>query len=346
MSVAAPIAIDGVGMITSLGVDAAQTTGSLRSRLQRFAELAFVDDAGDECTIITADRQPLVAGAVAIPFSEARGPERILVMGGLALAEAARTKANEAAPLVLCVPEPPVVSLPFSDLARSVAERADVKIDFESSKAFAEGRASLAPAIIYVRKLFASGKVSHCYLGATDSLLLESRIYKLMDARRINFSANPNGFVPGEGAAFLRLSPKGNAQSLALIRGVGWAKESDTGKPSIGTAASTAIRLALADAGITAANLGLLVHDIAGERQLFKEWSLAIARMRVPPAHTLDEWSPALYLGEIGAAIGPVSVGALAFLMGKGIFCESGAMHLDFGDAGGRSAVILSRARR
>jgi 3-oxoacyl-[acyl-carrier-protein] synthase I len=330
-----PLAVNSVGAFTSVGTNARQTMSSLRTWLSLPQEMPFVGNDGE----------PIVAMPTPLHLEGVMGPERLLTMALFALDECACGREEEAAPLLLCAPEPAELTLHWERFLAELTFHAVGRIDERQSEVFPTGRAAVAAALARAQEIVGSGRAPACYVGAVDSLVDGDRLERLRLKGRIRDEATA-GFTPGEGAVFLRVSGTVDASTLAIISGIGVAHEEATRtseKTNTGVALAKSMRDALAQSGMAMGDVGFFAHDASGERFGFNEVGFALARMR---PKKMVKWTPTLSVGEIGAAIGPLAVGYLAFLL-----CEGGApgpvtMFVTASDGPSRGTIIVSQLPR
>jgi 3-oxoacyl-[acyl-carrier-protein] synthase-1 len=190
-----------------------------------------------------------------------------------------------------------------------------------------------------------AGQIKYAIVGGVDSYLFKEWLDPLDETYRLKSTRNLDGFCPGEAAAFFLIE----AESQARQRGrVPWATLAGLRKghrngsfagQDTGEALVAAIGPLLSDRGRSP----LLVGDLNGERNRFKEWAFALARLgeRLPPPAVLEH--PALVLGDVGAATAPVLIAlAVQFLHTKYrehdralVWCAA--------EDGGRRALLLHR---
>lgn len=329
------LAIDAAGAFTSVGLDMAQTATSLRTRLQRFAEL---DVEGP-------DREPVIGAATPFPLGEVRGLDRLVALGAPALRECLAVDARQPAPIFLAAPEA-LAPGDAAALLRALADAAGLAWDPAASRAVPGGRAGAVAALALADAALARGS-RECYVGGVDSLVDDDALLRAIDAGLVKHTENPNGYIPGEAAAFVRVTLRPTADTLAVVRGVAVASEPvarSTGRPSSGVGLARAMRDALAAAGAQGRDIAWLVHDSAGERYDFKELALSVARLPLVPQQTFMTWDAATSVGEVGAAAGALALAWVAFAMGKGIVPGPGAMVVGRSPEGQRAAAFLSRA--
>lgn len=338
-----PLAIQALGVFTSAGVRAATAFGSARLGLKFFEELPWNDAAG----------VPIVGGRTGLDLGEIAGDDRLATMAVHALREcasaptsAARLAGEPPAPLLLCLPaydsgQPP---LPTAELLSVVAAEAGAPINLPASRAFASGRAAVFEALNEAARMLADRATPAVYLGGVDSLVDAGTLDRWLRAGRLKTS-NTEGFIPGEGAAFLRLVRHGEPGALATVAGIGRARETHAraaGQPNIGAGLANAARAALASAGLPAGEVGAIIHD-SGDRVSFREVSLAIARLRPrsepPPLIT----TAAACAGELGAAYGPFAVGLAAFFLAHGVTHGAATLVLGSSEDTDRGAALVTQ---
>lgn len=330
-----PLAVDSVGAFTSVGTNARQTMSSLRTRLSLPGETHFVGNDGE----------PIVAMPTPLQLDGVIGPERLLTMALFALEECARGREAEAVPLLLCVPEPTELALPWDRLLAALAVHATGRIDERQSQVIPAGRAAIATALRRAQEIVRSGRAPACYVGAVDSLVHGERLERLRVAGRIREEATA-GFTPGEGAIFLRVSGMTDASALAIISGIGVAYEEATrtsDKTNTGVALARSMKDALTQSGMAMSDVGFFAHDVSGERFGFNELGFAVARMR---PKKMVKWTPTLSVGEIGAAVGPLAIGYLAFLLRSGGAPGPVTMFVTASDGPLRGTVVVERLPR
>ena len=72
---------------------------------------------------------------------------------------------------------------------------------------------------------------------------------------------------------------------------------------------TSAYRAALDETGIAINRVGYRIADLIGEQYWFKQTALANIRLLRAPIEFQDLWSPAEFLGNVGAAVVPLMIG-------------------------------------
>jgi 3-oxoacyl-[acyl-carrier-protein] synthase-1 len=302
-----PLVVTGIGMFTSVGVNAAQTCTSIRADLSRFTELSLVDTTGEK----------IVGAPVAHIRADLVGLAKIMAMAVPAISECLRdSKTNNTArtALLLCTPERerPQVRHDIADiLSATLQKQMELSFNDKYSKVFRGGHAALVSALAYARMVLNDRSITNCVIGGADSLLQQRILHGLQEIGRLKTESNPYGFIPGEGACFVsvqRLDATQDAsrRRYAYIVGLG-AVTADEHRNSahLAMALSQSIRLGFSDAGLSASRVDFRMCDLNGERRRFLESSISHIRVfdtykaHLPVFHPLD------CVGEIGSAAGP-----------------------------------------
>jgi 3-oxoacyl-[acyl-carrier-protein] synthase-1 len=328
------IPITGVGAVSPVGLSAPTTAAALRAGIARLGPLmsTLVDAEAGTVAPAVCGRAPLewLAGGPATEewpgyerFGQELpppdhlvvedGPQRLARLAAPAAVEAWRRAglpaSHHAAAFGLFVG--------FGE--RETAEDQAVVIGAirqacdgwtpRAQKGFALGRASALHALHHACREIRAGRLTGALVGGVDSLIRPSVYATLEAADAIKNDENPQGILPGEGAAFLVLdaSAKPN-RACACLAGIGVAEEptSRTGKPNQAEGLSAALRAARnGTAGLAAHPLSIC--DLNGDRYRAIEWGFARARALSDLGFadggpgTGETWHPADCLGDTGA---------------------------------------------
>jgi len=228
-------------------------------------------------------------------------------------------------PIVLVV-APPDRPHRWADLDQQIAGDVAHKLGRplpRGSTLIPRGRTGIVPALEQAGALLDSREHKACIVAGVESFLRQSiGDHYMLTENRLLTAANSNGFTLGEaGAAVLVTRPDALRGELAIL-GMGQAHDPSgaggTDKhPSKGDGLTRAIRGALAGAGIEHSAIDLRISDANGEHWKFKEVAFATARLDRPrppnaPPHRfgfLDHWHPSEFIGDVGAALGPIMLG-------------------------------------
>jgi 3-oxoacyl-[acyl-carrier-protein] synthase-1 len=333
------VALLGAGMVSAVGLSAPEVAASVRAGASRFAESSILDSLPPLVMAEVPDDglarlSPAVRGCA--PGSR---DARLLRLAEPALREClAHLPAGAAPPpLVLALPETihPLGGARLLDGLHAQAGR----FDRERSEAFHRGRAGGMRAIARAADLLgadrpfvvAGGVDSHRDPGVLEALAMEGRL-------KTEYSRD--GFIPGEGAAFLLLARRGAADALAVLGGFAAAMEPGHpygDAPRRGDGLSAAFAASLASA---AAPVEEVYASMNGESCWAREYGVARLRSggRFADGHTLHH--PADCHGDTGAAAGPIMT-ALAALGIAGGYRRPPCLVYGASDHGERAALLV-----
>jgi 3-oxoacyl-[acyl-carrier-protein] synthase I len=335
---APPIAIEGTGLVTSVGLSAPAACAAIRAKISNPTETRFMGRDGEW---IMAHQVPLEK-----PW---RGRTKLAKMAAMAIAECLDPIPQETwptIPLVLCVAErerPGRLADLDDQLLAEIEEELGLRFP-EGSAVIPQGRVSAAIALAEARKLLYEGKIHRVVVAATDSLVTWSTLDAYQKADRLLTAGNSNGFIPGEAAGAILVSRPTGRQQLRCL-GVGHAKEAahiESGEPLRADGLTAAIRAALSDADCELHDIDCRIADISGEQYYFKEAALALSRVLRRRKGQLDLWHPAECIGEAGAAAGVAAIAVAEAACRKAYSPGVNLLTHFANDAGRRSALVLS----
>ena len=125
--------------------------------------------------------------------------------------------------------------------------------------------------------------------------------------RRLHGPDTENGFIPGEGAAFvLVVSPRAARSLPTLGRVVGLSTVDEprpygADEPCLGHGITLAVKRALAEGGVKG-GLGWVLTDVTNERHRVDEWIYGFARNHAAFSREVVHEQPLLKTGDLGAA--------------------------------------------
>ena len=333
------VALLGAGMVSAVGLSAPEVAASVRAGTARFAEASFLDhlppfvmaevpDAG------LAPLNPAVGGWP--PESRAA---RLLRLAEPALRECLSHLPAGAAPppLVLALPET-VHPLGGDRLLDGLSAQVG-GWDRARSEAFHRGRSGGIRAISRAADrlaadtpfVVAGGVDSHRDPGVLEALAMEGRLKS---------ESSRDGFIPGEGAAFLLLARRGAADALALVGGFAAAAEPGHlygGVPCRGDGLSAVFAASLAGA---AAPVEEVYASMNGESYWAREYGVARLRSRERFAEGHGLHHPADCHGDTGAAAGPIMTALAALGIASG-HARPPCLVYGSSDRGERAALLV-----
>lgn len=341
------VVVVGVGARIATGLSALSAAMSVRARKSFVRESRFVDRGGE----------PIALATVSSIGDDVVGRDRFVALAAPALAEAAAPWSRRFAPRGQAPPPLPVLlALPAEvdpldprggRLLAAVAERSGAAIDLARSRVVSQGRAAGVFAIEQAAARLAAGADEAVLVGGVDSHFDPDRLEELDRARRLHGPGAENGFIPGEGAAFVLLASRrrsGTDPRHASVVGVGTEHEPrpfGAAEPCHALGMTLAAKRAIAPAG--AARIGWALTDVVGERHRVDEWLYASGRIQSSLAEDLHHDAPLMVTGDLGAASLPLLV--VLACVGWQTECAPSdlAILAAHSDGAERGAVLLAR---
>lgn len=308
-----PVVIDGSGALCSVGLGVRQVHASVKAGLGRIAESSIHDRSFEPM------RLSLVPDDVLDPLppdveSQALTPRyrRMIRLAGPALRQAAAgvPAGQDPLPLFLGLPENHPGSKPIDGraLIAAIAGSAGVTIDEKSSQALPRGRAAALLALDAGMRQLLEGRAPSVLVGGVDSFLDLRTLAELDLEQRLLGARSSDGFIPGEGAAFVRLTAvraAGRGQVVVLATGTA----RDPGhlyaeQPGRGEGLAQALEKMFAGLRTPPGPIETTYASFNGENWCAKEWGVARLRHsdRFSAAGQLEH--PADCYGDTGAAAG------------------------------------------
>jgi 3-oxoacyl-[acyl-carrier-protein] synthase I len=295
------VVVIGTGACTHTGATALQVAMTWRADRSLPRESHLVDRSGEPIALCRADWIP----------DDVWGPQRLLRLGAPALAEAATRTAQvlgRPVPLLLALPaenEPRHRRIVGLQLIEELAARAGVPIDVGRSAAVARGRAGGALAAALAWQRLQAGADDAIVVGGLDSLFDPDLLEALDSSRRLHTPSSENGFVPGEGAAFVVLARRGRCQPLRPLAQVLGVATEDEPRPYGASDPCHGLGITQAAARVLAGlsrRVPWALTDVVNERHRVHEWTYVAARMHAAFVDGVRHDQPLLTTGELGAA--------------------------------------------
>ena len=311
-----PLAIHSTGLVTGVGFNAPASCAAIRVGITGFVETRFMFDG--EWLI-----------GCPVPFEEGvRGREKLLRMAAPAIEEALSDVARadrHRIPLLLCLPEPErpgSFAGPGDRFLTDLIDRLGRKFH-SNSAVYGQGRLGAVHAIQHAAALLERERdIPHVLIAGVDSLLTNGVLNHYHAQRRLLTADNSDGFIPGEAGSAVLLSRLQDApHAITAVTGIGFSEEPayfGSELPLRGDGLTQAIKAAVADAGVTYAEMAYRITDNTGEQFGFKEAALGIARTVRPVKPEFDIEHPTDCIGEVGAAAVPVMLAAADMAERKG----------------------------
>lgn len=340
-----PLKVLGTGAVTCAGLDARQTCAAVRAGLTGFQMIIFSDPMGGEQTV---GRVP----ARSALRSNARGWLVSLAARALNQALADATSPPRGRALFLITLErfrahPALDGVhPEAFLALAVQKSGH---EFNAASRVLDGGAAAAlGSIVFAAETLARGDADEVLVLGVDSLLGDGDLARLRAAGRLLGPDNPQGMVPAEGAAAVRLALRDDAGGPAtIILGVATTREPDTvagARFSEGRALLQAFRGALGGAGELEGKVEFIVSNANGER--YVQWEANLARMRGFRSwrERLPVVLPAMAVSDLGSASSLLGLLILHDAFARGHAPGRVALIEATSEGGLRSAALVATA--
>jgi 3-oxoacyl-[acyl-carrier-protein] synthase I len=328
------------GLVTPVGGTFETTCSAMRAGIRNVTKANIFDRASG--AYIDAGQVPL--------HQWWEGPDVIPDLVAPAILEcldSAHPSRPEQIPIVLGLPGPDRPGRPpgfDATVLTAVAERLNFRLHPSSGVIFA-GQVSICKAILEVRRVAKENNKRAFIVAAVDSLVRTATVRAYIERSRILTPINSNGFSPGEAGAAVLLSTSDHAPGLEIL-GVGLANETatiDSEDPLRGEGLTEAVRAALNDAGMGMENVSYRITDLNGEHYKFKEAVFAFVRLLTQSATAdIALWHPNEYIGDVGAAIGPLAL-ALGLHAAQNGYAPGDVVLFHFGSDDGERGAVVAR---
>jgi 3-oxoacyl-[acyl-carrier-protein] synthase I len=346
------VSVVGAGMMTAVGLSAPETAASVRARVARFAETEYRDRQFDRFTLaeVLEDGLPeLVPNGSRAPTLTYR-EARMLRLGIMPLRECLAPLAGSAhAPgLLLALPEARG-SRPDdrADFLSRLVQLVGGGVDLGRSDASFRERAGGLAAVGRAAEIILAGEARFMIAGGIDSYRDLLTLGQLDFRGRIKSPSVMDGFIPGEGAAFVLLASRdaAAAQGLTPLASVSPAATGyeeghlSSEEPYRGDGLAATLEQ-LVQTGAAPAPIGEVYSSMNGESHWAKEWGVAFLRNRGAFAPDHGVHHPADSFGDVGAACGALLV-ALAALGVSGGYHRTPCLVYSSSDDGPRAALVV-----
>lgn len=333
--------VSGIGARTATGLDAQQVALTWRAGKSWPRESPIVDRAGE----------PIATCRLASIPDDVTGRRRLAEIGAPALSEAlsawshAHRARGQAAPPVPLLLSRPRAERAGDRLIAELAARSGCAIDDERSRELSLGRAGGVAAIAEAMQRLARAEHEAIVVGGVDTLYEPATLEELDAARRLHGPACENGFIPGEGAAFLLLTRRAIGGTIARVVSASMENEPrpfGTAEPTHALGMTLAARNALVAAAVP--RVGWVMSDVVYERHRVEEWLFVAGRLHEVLSGDARHDQPLLTTGELGAATAPVLLAMACALWRAGAGPAEHALVVAHSDGPERGALVARRS--
>lgn len=348
----APIAITGIGMITSVGHDAKTACASMRAGLKRPVKLKnFYADSRkgyDEWEDGLVTGHPVLGGNC----DETEGRICTLLVSAIedVVADAGLDE---------CCVVPLYLALPGKERALFSEESMDVYIS-ENATLFphigevvtfptghSAGIMALDSAIAAIR----AGICGQAIVAGVDSLIGFRDLARFNRGKRLKTEDNSDGFIPGEAAAAILVETISHADGRGgtiqgVVNGVstGFGVNHVLAGGNPGSGLSDTVAALFPTEDNERAEIRAIITDLNGEPHRFDEVASLHARVFSRMGGEKELICPARNTGDTGAASGCVAIGLAVRTLIRGGFGKTGShcLVLSSSDSGERGALLIT----
>ena len=317
-----------VGLVTPVGMGAAQTAASVLADIDGFQESPVMGMSGEPfvMALLPQDALPPLADALEAADGITARQRRMLRLATPALEEALAELPAEvrpgSIPLLLATPEKHAdLAEPVSDaFLEQLSTQSGAVFDLAGSRLFPAGRAGGYQAVAEAVRRLRKEEAELVLVGGVDSYLDLMLLAALEREKRLLGGQVTDGFLPGEGAGFLLLGREGapvvgGLEPIARLAAVRMGEEPGhrgSEEPYRGDGLAAAFAKLFATPGALREPARTAYLGLNGESFPAKEWGVASLRSSAELSPELDVRHPADCFGDIGAAFGPVMIGLAA----------------------------------
>jgi 3-oxoacyl-[acyl-carrier-protein] synthase-1 len=340
------MAVESVGLVSSLGLNAESSCASVRAGISRFEEILFHDSEGI----------PIIGAPAVEAVVDRQGYRRLASMIAMVIQECVSTHYESENYSIGKIPvlinldslDRPDYSEELPDLLS--AELSDILgKDFPKTMAiYPNGKTGFFHSLLKVRELIKKPDVKGCIIASGDSLLNAQALSWLENNDRLKKEDNSDGVIPGEAAAALWIGRAyRHRKAMMYIGGIALAnEEADIQKdePNLAIGLAEAMKKALAETGAAIHEIDFRIGGMTGERLEFMEASTALARIQRIHKEDFDLFVPAEYLGDVGAALPACMMVTASIGFTKGYAPGSSAILFSSSRSKERAACVISKS--
>ena len=342
--------ICGMGALTPVGLNARQTAASVRAGISRSQESDIYDKHFEPfvLSLLPDEELPPLVKEIEEKVGLTSRQIRLLRLAAPAIQQALEDMKNtEKVPVLLGAPEPFAGRKPAitDDFLIDLIRQAGFPLDRTRSEVLSLGRAAGLAAMEKAIDLIAEG-ASHVLVGGVDTYLDLYLLGTLDAENRILGPRVMDGFIPGEGAAFLLLGKKrlfGEKESIGLLTAAqgfeqGHLYSEETYK---GDGLSDVFEAAF-EKMPEPPEIQTVMAGLNGENFGAKEWGVASMRHAEYFEKEIRLEHPIECTGDVGAALGPLLTILSAVGLQRG-YLSGPCLAWASSDYGTRAAVIIDK---
>jgi 3-oxoacyl-[acyl-carrier-protein] synthase I len=313
--------VAGAGVVCALGLSIPEAAAAVRTGMMLFESGPLYGPNFEPLTLAQLADDALPGYSTEIDRTPGLTSRelRLLRLAPRALSDCAAILGASAStvPLLLALPEreTPIAMQPERLLAL-LATQAPGAFDVGNSAALGRGRAGGLIALGTAVEMVRTGQHRHVLVGGVDTFRDAWLLATLTAEGRVKTSQNLDGFVPGEGAAFLLVSAdNAGVAPWARLSPVSHGEEPghlSSEVPYLGEGLASVVTPLLAHLALPSP-IPAVWSTMNGESHWGKEWGVTYLRNRGAflPEHAMEH--PADCVGDLGAASGLFAVALAAY---------------------------------
>jgi 3-oxoacyl-[acyl-carrier-protein] synthase-1 len=351
-----PVALTGIGMVTSVGHQAYPACAAIRAGISRMRELEMAQGPTGRPATLSLIGSP-IKGVTDSYFGLGRWTRLatdalrdLSGMTGLTAAMLAQT------PVFLGLPSQARTSSAPDDwklLGARISQWLQLSGLRERIHLCQEGHSAALKQLKHAVAQIQQGRFTQAVVGGVDSLVEPDALARLLEEGRLKTAEHPVGLIPGEGAAFFLVESAAQAQRrkaevLAWLEAPRLGHELTapaSGLPCDGRGLAEAITATFSGLTDRGVHTGLIISDLNGELFRAEEFANMVPRSLRHLRTPWQLWHAADCIGDTGAASSAISVCLAARALARGYARTNHALVCASSDAGLRGSVYLRSSR-
>ncbi len=311
--------IAGIGMITSIGANAAMTFASVNAGISGYSISEYSNMQGYPITLASVPDEVFSTTNIETDTGNyyCKLYDRIIKMAIISIKEAlSNHQLTHTIPLILTLPEDKDSNnyIPKELLIKNLIDKKNLPLQKDKIHCVTVGRSGGIQALEVAQHLLSDNNIEYVLVGGSDSYHSLARLYDLDDDERLLAPNRKDGFAPGEGAGFLLLTSNRKKainykSNIIALLPPGSSKENGhlySTKTYKGDGLDKAFKLALL--GCKESSVNSIFSSMNGENHWAKEYGVATMRNKKILADNFVTEHPADCYGDLGVASGSVLV--------------------------------------
>lgn len=309
-------------MLTPAGFDADMTAAAVNAGINRYQDSGYFtkDMQPIKMALVPTDALPEISDEVQYNGAYSRWDKHLLALASVAMQEAMDGYSDDPVPLILACPEHYKQwphQLP-DNLIKNLIVQTGLPINPEDSRTIHVGRSGAIEALKIAERFLFEAETEYVLIGGVDSYQRPELFRGLLEYGRLSIPGNMDGFVPGEGAAFI-LVTRSKENALEINNHKAYIVPSSLGEEPghiyseesyLGEGLSATVTELLQE--FSGPNIRNIYSTMNGESFWSKELGVMLTRNNSRIEKTYDIEHPAECFGDMGAASAAALIGLAA----------------------------------